>query len=72
MKASSAAPPLYFSILSPLEKSGRRLPGLVLLQTHALALQHGEQRLRTLQNLEICRLSLLNGLVVISPRGNLG
>jgi hypothetical protein len=47
-----------------------RLPRLVLLQALALPLQHGEQRLRTLENLEVCRLGLLNGLVIISPRGN--
>lgn len=60
------------SHLFPFSPSGARLPRLVLLQSHALALQHREQRLRTLENLEIGRLSLLNGLVIITSRRNLG
>ena len=47
------------------KKLGRVL--LLLRQVHRLALQHVQQRLRTLQNLHVRSLGLLNRLVVLIP-----
>lgn len=45
--------------------------GALPLQSHALALEHGEKRLAALQNLQVSSLRLLDGFVVVVPRGEL-
>jgi hypothetical protein len=66
---------MHKRIMSPLtaalSRAARSRITTLLRQPHALPLEHSEQRLRALENLQVRGFCLLDGLIVIVPRGDL-
>jgi hypothetical protein len=58
------------ALASPTARSALRTSTL-LLKSHTLPLQHSEQRLRALEDLQVSCLRLLNRLIIVVPRGGL-